>query len=152
MVALTGKLSAWGTLLKCNYLAGDTVAQFRNVAYIRNISGPSLSLDTTDVTSHDSTNAWEEVVATVLRSGEITFDVIYDPAEDTIDCVDGLIYQIVNKVNLTFKIYFPNDTVEANRSIWILPGYCTGFEPSAPHDGALTGALKFKVSGSPTLV
>ena len=32
-------------------------------ANVKSISGPGLSLDTEDVTSHDSTAAWEEVVA-----------------------------------------------------------------------------------------
>ena len=57
--------SAFGTAFKL----GAT-----EIAKVTNTSGPSLSLDTEDVTSHDSTDGWEEVVATILRSGTITLD------------------------------------------------------------------------------
>ena len=53
------------------------------VANVKSISGPGLSLDVEDVTSHDSTEAWEEVVATILRTGEISVDIVYDPNNAT---------------------------------------------------------------------
>ena len=53
------------------------------VANVKSIGGPGISLDTEDVTSHDSTEAWEEVVATILRTGEISVDIVYDPNNAT---------------------------------------------------------------------
>ena len=153
MTAITGKQTAFGALLKCNLLAGDNSATWRNVAYVRSIGGPGLSMDVADVTTHDSTNAWEEVVATILHSGEVAVELEYDPADVTQEgTTAGLIHKMKDQTALTFKIYFYNDTVEASRTIWTLPGFVTGYEPSAPHDGALTAAMKIKINGAPTLL
>jgi len=150
--SLTGKLAAFGAVLQSNLLAGDDAVTFRDIAYIRSIGGPPLALDTADVTSHDSSNAWEEVVPTILRSGEISFDIVYDPTDVTIEATTaGLVYGMKNKTLYTFKVLFYNDPDVADRTTWELDGYVTGFEPSQPHDGALTAALKFKVTAEPTL-
>jgi len=118
-------------------------------AQVTNISGPGLSLDTEDVTSHDSTNAWEEVVATILRSGEISMDLVYDPAHATHKyAAGGLIYDLVQRTEITLKLIFS----DAATTEWDFNAYVTGFEPTAPVDGALTATAKFKLTGDITLV
>ena len=119
-------------------------------AQVTNISGPGLSLDTEDVTSHDSTGAWEEVVGTILRSGEITMDIVYDPADGThANVADGLLADLVARTQIdTFHLKFSDAAV----TDWTLKGFVTGFEPTAPVGGALTATVKFKLSGQPTLV
>jgi hypothetical protein len=49
---------------------GAAAPNYNLVANVTNIGGPSLALDVEDVTSHESTGGWEEVVATILRTGE----------------------------------------------------------------------------------
>jgi predicted secreted protein len=151
MTAIPGKKSAYGALLKADAIAGDAGGTYRNVAYITALKGPGLSLDVADVTSHDSTGAWEELVATVLRTGEMTVDIAYDPAAVSIKYVDGLLEKMTAKTLEGFKIYFNDDTVEADRTIWAFNAFITGFEPDLPHDGALTASMKLKLSGAPTI-
>lgn len=122
--------------------AGETLAA---IAYISNISGPGLSADTEDVTTHDSTGAWEEHVVTVLRSGELTLDIVYDPAEGSHDATTGLLAMLEARLPVGFEIVFPDTTA------WAFAAVVTGFEPSAPHDGALTASVKLKVTGAPIL-
>ena len=118
-------------------------------AQVTSISGPGLSLDTEDVTSHDSTGAWEEVVATILRSGEISLDLVYDPAHATHKyAVGGLIYDLVQRTAIEFTLTFP----DAAPTTWTFDAYVTGFEPTGPVDGALTATAKLKLTGQPTLV
>jgi len=118
-------------------------------AQVTSLSGPGLSLDTEDVTSHDSTGGWEEVVGTILRSGEITMDLVYDPAHATHKyAAGGLIYDLVQKTPITLKLIFP----DAATTEWDFDALVTGFEPTAPVDGALTATAKFKLTGEPTLV
>lgn len=119
------------------------------IAQVQNTSGPSLAADTEDVTTHDSTNAWEEVVVTILRSGEMTLDIVYDPVNDTHDATatTGLAYALKNKVLRQFALTFPN----TGATVWTFNGYVTGFEPSAPHDGALTASVTIKITNAPTL-
>lgn len=127
--------------------SADTRAgmDYAEVANVSNLSGPGLALDTEDVTTHDSISGFEEVVGTILRTGELTLDIAYDPAEDTIDASSGLVYLMKNNINGWFIMTFPDTT------IWSFRGYVTSFEPSAPHDGALTGSVKIKLNGAPTL-
>jgi len=115
---------------------------------ITNISGPGLSLDTEDVTTHDSTGAWEEVVATILRSGEVSIDIVYDTAAATHSATaGGLIADIVARTAQTYSITF-SDT---GTTEWSFSAFVTGFEPGMPHDGALTASVTMKISGQPTL-
>lgn len=133
-------LTAAGT--STNTHAGETLGA---VAYISNLGGPALSLDTEDVTTHDSPAAFEEVVATILRTGEASLDIVYDPAEATHDATSGLVYMLENKLLAGYSVTFPNTTV------WSFAAFVTGFEPSAQHDGALTASVKMKITGAPIL-
>lgn len=141
------KLSAFGTVIRMG--RGNTIPgpeTFDTVANVTGISGPGLALDSEDVTTHDSGSAWEEVVATVLRSGEITIDIAYDPRDATHDAISGLVDKLDSKQRVNFRIIFPGNTE------WIFSAFVTGFEPDAPVDGALTAAVTLKLSGAPTLV
>jgi len=131
------KMAAFGTLLKRGLVT---------VAYVQSITGPGLSLDTEDVTTHDSTGAWEEHVGTVLRSGEISLDIEFDPSNATQNnTASGLLADMFSRVAAEYSITFPDATV------WSFSAFVTGFEPSAPHDGALTASVKMKLTGQPTL-
>jgi hypothetical protein len=116
------------------------------VAAVTSLGGPGMSLDTEDVTTHDQATAWEEVVTTVLRSGEISAEIAYDPGAATHAATAGLLAKLQNKTLAQYQIVFPGPYT------WTFPGYATGFEPSEPVDGALTAAVTLKITGQPTLV
>ena len=119
------------------------------IAQVQAITGPGLAADTEDVTTHDSTGAFEELVVTVLRTGEVTLDIVYDPVADTHDATatTGLAYALKNKLFRQFALTYTN----TGATVWTFNGYVTGFEPSMPHDGALTAAVTVKVTNAPTL-
>ena len=125
-----------------NTHAGETLGP---VAYIQSMSGPGLTLDTEDVTTHDSASAFEEVVATILRSGELSMDIVYDPNDATHDASTGMPAMMESKIPVGFSMVFPGAVT------WAFAAYVTGFEPSAPHDGALTAAVTLKLTGAPIL-
>jgi predicted secreted protein len=132
------KMAAYGTTFK--------ITSGTNVGNIRSIKGPSLSLDTADVTAHDSTGAWEEVVATILRSGDVTLDIVYDPANAQIkNASGGLLYLMTTRASANFTLTLPDATA------FVFQAYVTGFEADAPHDGALTGTVKLKPTGVITI-
>lgn len=137
------ELSAFGTELRQG--DGGGPESFTPVAQVRDISGPGLSLDNEDVTTHDSTGGWEEVVATILRTGEMTLEIVYDPADGTHDATTGLVADMEAKTLRNFELEWPDATE------WSFAAYVTGFEPGAPHDGSLTASVTLKLSGVPTL-
>ena len=128
MINLTDAQHAHGTKLN---LSGD-------VAEVTNISGPGLSVDMEDVTNHDSDGAWEELIPTIKRSGEITADINFIPATNSFADKIGDLY-----ANATLT--FPDDTV------WTFDCYVTGFEPEAPVEGKLAGSITLKLTGEPSL-
>ena len=109
---------------------------------ITNFSGPGISLDTVDVTAHDSPDAWEEVVPTILRSGEVTFDINYDPVAHA--AAGGLLLQMTTRAVDTWTLGGPI-------GVWVFDGYVTGFKPAAPHDGKLSASVTIKVTSDVTI-
>jgi hypothetical protein len=124
-------LAAFGTAIK----RGATA-----VANVNSISGGGISLDLEDVTAHDSTDGFEESVATILRSPEITLDINYDPDNAT---HKSLIADMIAKTKVTdFTIVLPGG------QIWAYAGaFVTGFEPSEPVDGKISASVTIKPSG-----
>jgi len=127
------KFSAFGTALLCN---GSAIAQ------ISSISGPSLAADTVDVTTHDSIDAWEEVAITILRTGELTLELLYDPAIHS-----TLLGLYEAKTLEDYELQFPDSAYTSFQ----FDAYITAFEPSAPVDGALTASMTVKITGVPVL-
>jgi len=122
----------------------DGVAELE-VGGVTNIGGPGLGLDTEDVTTHDQATAFEEIVATIIRSGEVSLDIIYDPSDTTHDAGTGLIYRLEDKIYSFFNLIFVDTTV------WEFSGYVTGFEPANPVGGASTASVKIKITSRPLL-
>jgi hypothetical protein len=117
------------------------------VAQVQSIAGPGLGLDVEDVTCHDQATAFEEVIGTLLRSGEVSLGLVYDPNGATHSATAGLIDSLENRTVYDFSITFPS----SGTVTWYFDGYVTGFEPDAPVDGALTAAATIKLTGAPTL-
>jgi len=118
------------------------------VANVKSISGPGLSLDVEDVTSHDSTEAWEEVVATILRTGEISVDIVYDPNNATHkNAVGGLLYDLTIRTSTAYSIVFATTPAVT----WSFTAFVVGFEPDAPVEGGLTASVSLKITGKPTI-
>lgn len=128
------KYSAYGVAL----IHGIT-----EIAQIRSMSGPSLTLDTVDVTSHDG-DGWEEHLPTILRSGTVTFELLFDPDDAS---HAGLLTEMIGREAEAFEVWFPDDAFTA----WGFFAYVTGFSPSAPVEDALTGSVTLKLTGEPTL-
>lgn len=133
------KFDAYGTVFQIDNAGYVTVAQ------VRSVSGPSMSLDTVDVTTHDSSAGWREFVATLIDAGEISLELVWDP---------DLATHIQLRTDLTartdsrlFKVIFP----DATSTEWIIPGIVTSYEPNAPVDGELSATITIKADGAPTL-
>lgn len=137
------KYDAYGTALYRGTSSDDKYGQ------VISLTGPGLSADTIDVTSHDSTNAWEESVVGILRSGEVTMDIVWDPADAFYkNATTGLLADFLARVSITLTLVFSDSATTE----WTFSAFVTGFEPSAPVDGFLGASVVFKPTGNLTLV
>lgn len=133
------KQHAFGTTLEI-----DNGGSYSTVAYVRDISGPSLSLDATETTTHDSSNAWREFVGGLIDGGEVSLDLVYDPAEATHANSTGLLSELTGRTVEGFRVTWP-DTSTATFNALV-----TGFEPGAPVDDLLSASATLKVTGAVT--
>jgi hypothetical protein len=120
---------------------------FTTITEVKEIKALPLSVDVTDVTNQSSPGGYEEVVPTIRRSGETTFDVNYQPYDATHNNTTGLQYYLNQKTKLTFQMIIPNQAGGAVMPYWT--GYVTGFDIDAPVSGVLTASVKVKVTGAP---
>ncbi len=80
---------------------------------------------------------------------ELSMEIIYDPANATHkNAANGLLADLIARASTTFTLVF-SDTATTE---WTFSAFVTGFEPDAAHDGALTAAVTFKLTGDITLV
>jgi len=133
---------AFGTLLQMGDGAGPEV--FTTIAEVKDIDGPDISMDTEDITPHDAVGGWEEFVPTILRSGEVTFDLNFVPSNAQHgDAAGGLINLLKNRTKRNFKLVLPTSPTYT----WSFAAYVTGFSNSMPVAGVLGASVTLKVTG-----
>ncbi|KAA3645337.1 MAG: outer capsid protein Hoc [Chloroflexi bacterium] len=135
-------ISSFGTLLKRGDGATPTEV-FATIAEVLDISGPGEELRTEESTNHSSVDGAVERTATLLDSGEITYDVNLDPSGVT---HTNLRTDMRNRTLRNFQQIFP-DT--ANTQV-DFAAYVTKFQPSAPVEGVLKASITLSISGPTT--
>lgn len=131
--------SAFGTIL-----AIDNGGSYSDVAFVRDISGPNLSLDTIEVTHHASTGGWREYIAGLLDGGEVTLDLFIDLSQATQGNSTGLLSELTGRTVEGFRITWPDASTATFNAL------VTSWEPGAVIDGALTGSSTLKITGAVT--
>ena|SRR5690606_13974077 len=110
------------------------------IAEVTNISGPQLTTDTEDATAHDSPEAIENVVATILRLGEITVDVNFLPGSEGHQAVAQ---DWRSKTRRVWAMVFPDE----NETPWVFAAIVTQApSPEAPVAGILTASFTLRVT------
>lgn len=136
------KYAAFGTQLQMGDGGGPEV--FATVINLQSLGGPALSTDSVDVTAHDSPGGYEEFVMTILRSGSVTFKIVYDPVAATHNKTTGLLKKYQSRTKTNFKLIL----TDAALSTWTFSGYVKGFAVTSNFDGALEANCEVKVSGA----
>ena len=127
--------AAFGTVFKIGTTA---------VANLTDISGPSIAVDSIDVTAHDSADDYREFVAGVIDGGEVSLEgnistnAEYNTLLTTLEARDA---------TQSFTIEFPTGTVNNIT----FNGFFTALETGAPFEDKLTFSATVKVSGKPNL-
>ena len=138
-------IAAYGSLLQRGNAATPEI--FTTIAEVTNISGPSLSQEAIDVTSHSSSGAFREKVGGLLDGGEVTLDVNFVPTGATHkEAEGGLLKDMTDRTVNNYKLIFSDVG-----TYWIFPALVTGFVPDMAVEGKLGAAVTLTVSGEPTL-
>lgn len=121
----------------------DGTEIFTSIEGVKNISGPSLSMETIDVTNHTSGSSYRQIVPSFKSAGDVSFDVIYDPA---LEQHEGLLSDFENRIRRNFQIVLP----DAGLMQYDFAAYVSGGEIQAPIDNAIMIAFKLSVDGPVT--
>ncbi len=141
-------MSAHGTQIFWGDVPGAIAGNL--IGEITSVSGPTTTVDTIDVTSHDS-DGWREFVAGLGDFGELRFDINLHPAYDDNNQM-GLFQDMIDHTERYITVEIPADPnwtpAQPEYYFWA-PGYCVGFEISAPFDDKLSASVTLKLSGVP---
>ena len=142
----TSAVFGYGAKLQISDMA--ETATFSDVAEIEGLSGPSLSADEIDVTTHDTTDGYREFIQGLKDAGELSVEANFIPTEDTHkESADASLLAAYNSGEKTdFKLVFP----DANSTEWAFSAIVTGFEVDIPVDEKMTFSCTLKLSGKPT--
>lgn len=141
------KYSSFGAALAIGSGLIATTPTYVTIAQVSNVAGPSMALDTVDVTTHDSAGGFREFVAGLADAGEVTFDLVYDPDSAThANSSGGVVYRLHQRTATAFKLTLTDTTA----TVITFDAFVTAFEPSEPVDGAMTASLTLKITGQLT--
>jgi len=128
--------SAFGTAIS---IGGTAIAELTNVG------GVDISMDTIDVTNHDSSDAYREFIGGLIDAGEVPIEGNFYPGDAG---QVALLTALNSRTASAFVINFP-DAVGAT---WTFNALVTSFKAAdAPIDGQLPFSASLKISGKPTL-
>jgi len=134
---MTSGVSGFGTKLNWD---GEDLAE------LTSISGPSESMDTIDLTSHDSTEAFREFVAGLHDGGEISFEGNFIKGDSAGQIAMHTDFQAGTKKAWIIKMpgWASAPQIAGN-------GYVTAFSLDYPFDGKISFSATIKVTGKPVL-
>lgn len=118
----------------------DGSSTYVAVADVTSIDVLDASVDTIDVSSHDSTGQWREFVAGMKDGGELSMDINYDPS------VHGAIWSALgatrnHRITLT----------DSGAAVVAFSGIVTALQAQAPYDDKLSASVSIKVTGAVTI-
>jgi predicted secreted protein len=137
--------AGFGTVVNFGTTTGTTTTA--TLANVTNIAGLDGETEVIDVTSHDSSGAYREKVASFLDAGQMTFDVNFDPNSTTHRATSGGVMWLRDQRTIVpWKITFPGSPVHSV----LFQGFVksAGFED--PFDDKLALSLVVEVTGSAT--
>lgn len=140
---MSDAVAAYGVLLKLGNAGSPET--FTTLAEVKSISGPNMSTDVIDVTTHSSAaiGAGREKLASLIDWGEITFDLNFIPSNAQHIAVRKI---MEDRSKRNFQIVFPDQA----STTWQANCYVTSFECDMPVDDVLGASLTLTITTKPT--
>lgn len=136
------KYTAYESVLRVN----TTSTTYVDIAQVRDISGPSMSVDAVEVTARD-TSKWRAFTPGLRDGGEVTFDLIYDPdlaSHSATNSTTGLVHFLLNGTTKTYRLVMS----QSGGDYFEFSGIVTAFTPESPLEDAMTASCTIKITGA----
>jgi hypothetical protein len=137
---------AFGTLLQLGQL-NTSPETYTSIANIGDLSGPDLTIEDADVTSHTQGFPWHVFVPCLIMPGQITFPLFFIPYNIVGDSgggsPGGLIDVAVGRQMRNWRVQFPDQDLSA----WYFTAFISKYSMKAPVKGVLTMETTLKLSG-----
>lgn len=125
-----------------------TSGNYTVVADVRDISGPSISRATIDVSHFDSPDNWREFIYGMNDGGDISFEINWNPANTT-HGTSGIFGQLSETVprNWAMKMH-PGQGVATTvtSQVALFKASVSGFDGSGVLDDAMRATITLKVA------
>lgn len=116
------------------------------VAGINAINGIELSVETVDVTTHDSPDSYKETIAGLIEAGDVSIEGFFKQGDSNGQL--AMLTDLNARTPRTASIIFPAST----GTTWSFAGLITALKiGDAPVDGAIPFTATIKPTGKPTL-
>lgn len=142
---VTSATSSFGILLKIGDGGGTEV--FTAIAELKDTDGPDITVDTEEVTTHASPGGWDEHIATIIRGGDVTFDLNWLPQNATHSFTSGLLKDLNDRTLRNFQLVW----TDVGTTTWPFSALIVGFKPGGPVAGVLGAGVVLKISGQISL-
>ena len=121
---------------------GASAEVFSAIAEVNSIEGPSMSADTIDVTSLDSTGGYREFITGFRDGGEVTLEMNF-----TRDGYIDMKTDFEAGTNRNYQIVLP----DTGATTFDFAGLVTSLSMSVPTDDKVTASVTIKVDGQVTV-
>ena len=122
-------------------LSGGVADAYTELAEVKSITGPNISLETIDATHHQSPSGHREMLPSFKSAGEVSFDINFLPGVGTHQTLFDL---WSNRTLRKYKIIFP----DTSNTDWIFEAYVSNLSISAPIDDVLGASVTLMLSGA----
>lgn len=119
-----------------------TAGTYNTVGEVTEITLPSASKDTVQVTHHASADRTHEFIGGLVDPGEVTITVNYDENDAEQELLVGDVYAAGSH---SYKITL------ANGVTFTFDGICTNYSPASAIGDRITRAFTFKITGKPVI-
>lgn len=126
---------------------GASPEVWATVANVGDITGPGMSVNLVDVTSHSTGTPWREFLPTLLDGGKISFKLFYIPTDASHNNSAGLLSYFTGRAKKHAQLVFPD--MAATKFTFY--GFVIGLPVTATVAGVLEMSVDFQITGQPTL-
>lgn len=125
---------------------GSSPETFQTIAFVSDITGPTIQGQVVDVTSMSTGNAWRQKIVTLLEGGDVSFNAYWQPmnqSQQTLLTLFSHRGQGLPGVPIDMRMIFPDQDATA----YTFQGFVSKCSLKAAVAGVLEAAVTLTITG-----